>query len=121
MVGLQDVRDGHPSEGQMRTVVIQLSEYAPTLWSEHFNSEWAQHIYMMKRRAVAMGNTIEIYCVPSELQDNHIPELKKVIDATNARFGAAIAESQRRQAADEKQRRAEVQRLEELKKSLKFD
>jgi hypothetical protein len=85
-----------------------------------FNGRWQQHLYMMKRRASVSGNSLEIYCVPDELQQ-HITELNKVIAETNTAYRSYIQQSQvaaAERAAVEARERAE---LTDFKSKLNFD
>lgn len=105
---------------QMVHIALTLSASAPYEWADHFNRLWQQHFYMMKRRASVSGDSLEIYCVPNELQD-HIVELNKVISETNIAYGSYIQMSQlaaTERAATEAQERAN---LADIKSKLNFD
>lgn len=102
-------------------VVLTLSASAPHEWAEYFNDRWQNQFYMMKRRASVSGKQLEIYCVPDELQQHHIPQLKKVIAETNTAYRSYVEKAQRvasEHAATEARERAE---LADLKSKLKFD
>lgn len=102
-------------------VAFQLSAAAPSEWANYFNAKWQQHIYMMKRRAHVFGRTLEIECVPSEIEKDHLPELKKIIAETNQAY-AKYADAQARQRETESARNAATaQELKDVKNRLKFE
>jgi hypothetical protein len=102
-------------------VAITLSSKAPAEWAQDFNERWKMHFYTMKRNAKIQGDTLLIECVPEEIQKHHIPELQAVISATNL----AYSESQLKQRHQEASRKAQeienIEKIANLKKSLKFD
>lgn len=67
-------------------VVLELSCSPPYEWQNYFNDRWKSHIYTCKRQASVSGHKLTIYCVPNELQSEHIPELNKVISETNLKY-----------------------------------
>jgi hypothetical protein len=82
-------------------IALKLSSFAPSEWSDYFNQRWQQHLYMMKRRARASGSAVTIHCPPDQLEKEHMPELKIVIDETNKAYRGYLIRAQ----ASEKQRR----------------
>ncbi len=86
-------------------IALKLSSFAPSEWSDYFNQRWQQHLYMMKRRAQASGSSITILCPPDQLEKDHIPELKIVIEETNRAYHAYLI---RVQASEEERRKAEA-------------
>lgn len=106
---------------RMVNIILILSESAPDAWARHFNNQWQQHFYMMKRDASVSGKRLEIYCLPEELQQYHIPELKSVISKTNLAYRSLVEQAQRdaaeRNAAAARQR----DELVDLKSKIKFD
>lgn len=108
------------ANSQAMNIVLTLSAPAPYEWADYFNGLWKQHLYMMKRRASVSGDSLEIYCVPNELQD-HIAELNKVIAETNTAYRSHFQKSQlaaSERAAKEAEQRAN---LADLKSKLNFD
>ena len=122
IVGLNDGASKRVEPGSaIVRVVLELSASAPSNWADYFNNSWKQHIYMMKRRAEVRGKRLEIECVPEELQPDHLPELKKVIDATNEAYGKYHAQVALAQQAEVVAQVADAAKLAELKNKLKFD
>lgn len=109
-----------PSTKMMHIIFI-LSESAPYDWAEYFNDRWKQNFYMMKRAAYVSGKRLEIYCVPEELQQYHIPQLKKVIAETNSAYRAHLEQTQRITAEREATEANERAKLADLKSQIKFD
>lgn len=105
----------------LRNVVLILSAFAPADWSKHFNACWTSHLYMKKRKASASGNRLMICCVPDELQNDHIPELNKVIAETNLAYQKYLIDAKCAAAARAERDAAEKANLAALKSSLKFD
>ena len=102
-------------------VAFQLSAAAPSEWANYFNQTWQQHIYMMKRRARVFGRTLEIECVPSEIEKDHLPELKKIIAETNQAYGKYADTQARQREAEAARNAATAQELKDVKNRLKFD
>lgn len=101
-------------------VVLNLSASAPYEWSNYFNQRWKSHLYMMKRNASVSGKRLEIYCVPDELQKDHIPELNKVIAETNQAYRQYLVQAKREADAQAEREAAEKAKLAEIKSNLKF-
>ena len=118
---LDDTASGPSGEGALVRLVLKLSQSAPEPWSTYFNQAWQQHIYMMKRRARVYGDSLEIVCMPEELEKDHVPELKKVIAETNEAYKKYAAQRERARQVEEEQAKRQTQQLSELKKRLKFD
>lgn len=109
-----------PSSALMH-VVLSLSASAPHEWSNYFNQRWRQQFYMMKRNASVSGKRLEIYCVPDDLQNDHIPELNKVIAETNHAYRQHLAHTQQKAATQAAAEAAEREKLASIKAGLKFD
>jgi hypothetical protein len=122
MTGLDDKACRAVERGSaLMRMVITLSDSAPSEWAEYFEHAWQNHIYMMKRRAYVSGSTLQIDCVPDELEKDHIPELKKVIEQTNRAYAAYHAKREQKRAAEAARQAEEAEKLGNLKKSIKFD
>lgn len=117
----ENASGGRDPHSALIDVVLTLSRDAPGEWANYFNERWHQHIYMVKRNASVSGNRLEIRCVPDELEKDHIPELKKIIQETNQAYRQHI--SQEQQAAQKEAARvvADKEAILNLKKNIKFD
>jgi hypothetical protein len=118
--GFDEAASGPSGDRALVRLVLRLSASAPPDWARYFNQAWAQHIYMLKRRAQVAGNRLEIIAMPEELEREHLPELKKVIAETNAAYApvAARREKEAELAAAEAKRQKDE--LRSLKDNLKF-
>lgn len=103
------------------SVALKLSAAAPPEWTSLFGQLWTQHFYMMKRGAQVFGNTLRIECLLSELKDEHIPELNKVIAETNREYVKYAEEQARIRDSEDAKRKAIAQALKDAKDGLKFD
>jgi len=101
-------------------VVLTLSESTPSEWATYFNQRWEQHIYMMKRRARVAGSRLTIHCVPNELEKDHLPELRKVMEETNDRYRRHVANQAREERARAEREQAQKDEIKKLK-GIKFD
>ena len=89
-------------------------------WANYFNQRWKQHIYMGRARASVSGGKLQIYCVPNELEKDHIPELNKIISETNYAYRIFLATRIQQEAARKAQKDAERDQLKSIKDNLKF-
>ena len=121
IVSMDDASSHRPDPNMaMFNIVLGLSSSAPHEWASYFNQSWKQHIYMTKRRASVSGRKLEIYCVPDELENDHIPELNKVIVETNNAYKAFLTKQTQQEAARQEQEVAEKEHLKSIKNNLKF-
>lgn len=104
----------------MFNIVLNLSSSAPYEWANYFNQRWKQHIYMAKRSASVSGGKLQIYCVPDELEKDHIPELNKIISETNYAYRTFLNTRIQEEAARMAQEVAERDQLKSIKNNLKF-
>ena len=118
---LDDGASGPSGPGALMRLVLKLSDTAPYEWCEFFDRAWQQNFYMMKRSAHASGDNIEIICMPEELQNDHIPQLKKVVAETNASYAAYGAKQEQLAAEQKAAQQKQKDDLSKLKNDLKFD
>ncbi|TDV53455.1 hypothetical protein EDF87_101543 [Pseudomonas helmanticensis] len=105
----------------LTNIILNLSASAPYEWSTYFNDRWIQQFYMMKRNASVSGKQLEIYCVPHELQTDHIPQLKKLIAETNQAYRECLARKQQIAATPATSDTDERKKLASIKADFKFD
>lgn len=121
IVGMDDEASYKPDPNKgLYNVALKLSSDAPYDWANYFNRRWQQHIYMMKREATVSGTTLTVHCVPDELQNDHLPELNKVIAETNSKYKGYLASQLAQETAKEKAEAAERETLRNLKNTLNF-
>ncbi|MGA8862779.1 MAG: hypothetical protein WBM09_04480 [Gallionella sp.] len=104
----------------MYNIVLNLSGSAPYEWATYFNQRWKQHIYMGKARARVSGRKLHIYCVPDELEKEHMHELNTIIVETNNAYRIFLAARIQQEATREAQEIAERDKLKSIKNNLKF-
>jgi len=121
ITGLDDAASSKPDHSLgLYNIVLTLSRAVPYEWADYFNNRWKQHIYMKKRDAYVASDKITIYCLPEELQGDHIPELKKIIKETNKSYKQFLS-SQKLETQRRKQlKKEEKDALSSLKTKLKF-
>lgn len=121
IVDLDDKATRPSGEGALMTMVLRLSQSAPSAWVELFNHQWSQDFYMNKRRTMASGNRIEINCMPYELAEDHLPQLKKVVAETNTLYRQHLAHLQRQAEERAEAQRRQREEIADVKRRLKFD
>jgi hypothetical protein len=101
-------------------VHLALSATPPREWAAHFDRRWITVLYRLKRRAWVSGNRIVIHCVPEEIEEDHLPQLKRAVAETNHEYRkyAEARASQQRQQQDHEQHTKE--KLKALKGRLDF-
>ncbi len=107
-------------QGALKNLSLKLSKFAEYDWCEQFNHLWKNHFYMMKRAAYATGDRLVVTCVPDELSEGLLEELKKVVEATNVAYGNHIQQQNTQQQQKVTAENAETAKLNELASKLKF-
>ena len=122
MIGLDDraSRPVHAGAAMFRMVIL-LSAQAPSEWAQYFNGQWKQHIYMMKRKVIVSRNTLVIECVPDELENDQMQELRAILDKTNSAYSEFMARKQQVLAAEEARKAEAAAKMTALKNKIKFD
>jgi hypothetical protein len=120
IVGLDDEASVPSGDRALVRVVFRLSQPAPFEWSQYFNEAWRQHLYMMKRTATVSGDRLEIICILEELEQDHLPELNKVIAETNEAYRKYAQDQSRRREMENEAARHHREALSNLKGRLKF-
>ena len=121
IVALDDAASEPSGDRAFVRLILKLSQSAPSAWSQYFNDAWGQHIYMKKRRASASGDRLEITCMPEDLEKDHLPELNKIISATNSAYRSYADAQTREKEIEIENARRQKEELANLKGRLKFD
>jgi hypothetical protein len=104
----------------LRHMFLKLSQIPSSAWVEIFMAERALPRHMMWRDAWIEGDAIVVDCVPEEIQQHHLADLKQDVANSNKKYRDFLrrdhGEKQRRQQAEE----AEKKRLEEIRRKLDF-
>jgi hypothetical protein len=109
-----------PGQGLSR-IVLGLSGTPPGGWGDMFRANWKGHLYSMKRTAAVHGASIQIDAPPSELEHDHLPELKAVVAETNAQWQAHLVRVKAEENEQNRVKDKDAATLAELKNKLKFD
>jgi hypothetical protein len=96
-------------QGAFYRIFLQLSAHPPGAWAQLFDGLWLHTLYSMKRRAGISGDEVWIECVPEEIKQYHLSELKKVVSQTNNEYKIWVQrqESQRKQVEAQEHRQRE--------------
>ena len=118
-----DVDRTQPSQkaSGLRHMYLQLSSSPPAEWVQLFDKERSFPRHTMWRHAWIEGSYIVVDCVPDEIEQYHLRDLREDVNNSNQKYSQFLArsEAQQKAVADEKQN--EKERLEELASRLKFD
>ena len=121
IVGMDDDASHKPDHSStLYNIVLTLSATPPYEWADYFNGRWERRMYMKKRDAFVSRNQLTIYCIPEELQMDHMPELKKIIEETNKSYRQYRTSQKIEAERKKKEKQAEKDTLDSLKKTLKF-
>jgi hypothetical protein len=122
IIGL-DVDATKPSQAAsgLRHMYLQLSAEPPSEWQQLFNQGRRFPRHSMWRDAWVEGRHIVVDCVPEEIEQYHLRDLKEDAAKTNEKYrdylGKVAGAQQQQQEAEQK----EKSRLDDLKNRLKFD
>lgn len=122
VIGMNESRSGGQGRAPAtRIIAFDLSATPSPAWEQYFVQAWRSHIYMTKCPLEMYGAILEIDCVPADVANDHLPELKKIVAETNAALAPLRAEEERRRAAQASQEEKDAADMKTLKSQLKFD
>jgi hypothetical protein len=118
-----DVDKTRPSSrgSEMRHLYLKLSSTPTQTWMDFFEQSKHLTIEGTERETWFEGNYIVVDCVPDELEKHHLNNLKKHIQFANENYRKFIEESSKKTQDYTIKQKNEKEKLEELKKRLKFD
>ena len=99
---------------------LQLSARPPLEWGPLLEARYAHSFSGNEWTIKVVGASIYVDCVPEELAAI-LEDLKPMVSRTNEAYRADLARQAAQRQKAETDDVAERQRLEEIKKSLKFD
>lgn len=106
IVEFLEAASGPYGRGELMRLVFRLKPGAPPEWTDKFNLLWRDHVYEGKREARADVDKLEIVCSPDEIEEKHLPELKKIIAMTNEQYKEYLdRKSERLRKANEESRK----------------
>jgi hypothetical protein len=78
--------------GERQLVVLRLSGTPTPQWKEMFGDAWKLHSYRRKRDVHFLLATLEMISSVEDVVAHHLPELRKVIAATNEAYRRYLEE-----------------------------
>lgn len=122
-----DVDKTKPSNNSsgLRQMHLKLSSAPPSEWISFFNEERRFPRHSMWRNAWIDGHYIVVDCVPEEIEEYHLNDLKQDITNANVKYKSHVKfveqERARRKLEAEKKEQEEKARLNRIKGNLNFD
>jgi len=122
IIGL-DVDATKPSQvaSGLRHMYLQLSAQPPSEWQQLFDQERRFPRHSMWREAWVEGRHIVVDCVPEEIEQYHLRDLKEDVAKTNEKYRDYLGKVARAQKQQQEAEQKEKSRLDDLKSRLKFD
>lgn len=121
IVGFDPARVTSSQQGAgMRQMPLQLSARPPLEWGPLLEARYEHSFSGNKRTIKVVGAYIYADCVPEELAEI-LEDLKTMVSQTNEAYRADLARQAAQRQKAETDAVAEKQRLEDVKKGLKFD
>jgi hypothetical protein len=122
IIGL-DVDATQPSQAAagLRHMYLHLSARPSSEWQQLFDQERQFPRHSMWRKAWIEGNFIVVDCVPEEIEQYHLRDLKEDVAKTNQNYRDYLARVARAQKRQKEAEQKEKSQLEDVKSRLKFD
>lgn len=105
----------------MRLMHLTLSKSPPSNWSTLFEQERQFPRHNMWRRAWIEGRYIVVDCVPEEIEQYHLADLKQDVANSNQKYRTWLAQSAAASDRKQQEEKAERERIAALGSKLKFD
>lgn len=122
IVGLNEERCNKASPDlELYSMYLKLSDSPPVEWRKLFSERRNFPRHSMWRDARISGDHIIISCVPEELERYHLRDLKEDVDYCNGQYRKYLDTVSKKEVRELKERQAELERLKELNRRLKFD
>lgn len=122
ITGLDKTRMTRPDPTKdLYNMYLMLSDSPPQEWAKIFAAERMVPRHSMWREATLEGSSIRVYCVPEELAQYHLPDLKQDVGNSNRKYREYLADLARDEASIFIREDAQSKRLDSLERKLKFD
>lgn len=105
----------------MRNMHPRLSTSPSREWIEIFDAERSFPRHSMWRAAEVNVNHIVVDCVPEEIEQYHLRDLKEDVANTNKKYRDFLTTVAQQQQQQQKAETAERERLEQLRERLDFN
>jgi hypothetical protein len=99
---------------------LRLSRVPPSDWSAIFVAERKFPRHSMWRRAWIESGHIVIHCVPDELENYHMRDLREDVENANSKYRKYLMEEEQRKARQDEHESSEAEKLRALRKKLGF-
>lgn len=118
-----DVGATQPSQraSGLRHMHLRLSAQPSSEWRQLFDNERQFPRHSMWRAAWIESSFIVVDCVPEEIEQHHLRDLKEDVANTNKKYREYLARVALAQKQQEETEQKEKSRLDELKNRLNFD
>lgn len=118
-----DVEMTRPSDraSGLRHMFLKLSSYPPAEWVQIFNGERNFPRHSMWRRAWIEGQHAVVDCVPEEVEQCHLLDIKEDVATSNRKYREYITKVQAEKERQINAANAEQEALKNLKDKLGFD
>ncbi len=105
----------------MRLMHLSLSHTPPANWGAIFNRERQFPRHSMWRKAWLEGAYIVVDCVPEEIGQYHLADLKQDVNSSNTKYREWSAQVSALNAQKQQDTQSEQARIAEIAAKLKFD
>lgn len=105
----------------LRLMYLQLSQSPSSEWEQIFENQRQFPRHSMWREARIEGGYIVVDCVPEEMEQYHLRDLKEDVSAVNVAYQAFLNAQAVLSKQEQEAQQAERNRLEEIKSRLKFN
>lgn len=105
----------------LRHMHLRLSGRPSHGWAEIFIAERQFPRHSMWRNVWISGSHVVIDCVPEEIEKYHLRDIKEDVANTNIKYRAQLQRVELARRRQDEAARLEKERIQDVKKKLKFD
>ncbi len=121
ITSLDDERSYKPDPSKLLyNMYLKLSSTPSMEWQEIFDAERRFPRHSMWRRAWIEGEYVVIHCVPTELEQYHLKDLRQDVQTTNSKCRQYLTERAQEEAKKDQKEKEEREQLSSLKRRLDF-
>jgi hypothetical protein len=116
-IAIQEVDKGRtynpdPSKS-LFNVYFTLSAFPPQEWAEIFDAERRFPRHTMWRKAWVEGNCIVVYCVPTEVKQYHLRDIKQDVSSSNSKYRKYLCRREAQRVREAERQAAEKSALDD--------
>ncbi len=106
----------------MRVMHLKLSRHPPDIIWERFFFEERDTRINARRRGLWIENGYILFdCLPSEIENCHLPDIRKSLEHANRKYHDYVAQRRREREQAHHAEERELIELEQLRKRIRFD